>query len=267
MSGAAVLSGLGALRGGAGLVQVASPASVQPVIAAANPCYLTAALPEDEAGRLSYSGVAPLLELAAAATVVAIGPGLGQSVALQQLVSRLVRELARPMVLDADGLNNLAQAGVDALRNAAALRVVTPHPGEFARLVGVSTAQVQAQREEFAVRFARQHGVLVVLKGHGTIVTDGERLYRNATGNPGMATGGSGDVLTGLLAAFLAQRLEPFTAAQLAVFIHGRAGDLAREAKGEIGLIASDLADFLPTAIRQCTARLIPGGGSETQTG
>jgi NAD(P)H-hydrate epimerase len=109
-----------------------------------------------------------------------------------------------------------------------------------------------------AGEFARRHRIIVVLKGHGTVVTDGERVYRNETGNPGMATGGTGDVLTGLLAALLAQRIEPFTAAQQAVFLHGRAGDLARDAKGEIGLTASDVADYLPIAIRQCTARLIP---------
>jgi NAD(P)H-hydrate epimerase len=161
-------------------------------------------------------------------------------------------------VLDADALNNLAQIGLDCLNQAPALRIITPHPGEFARLVGLSTAQVQSHREDLAGEFARRHRVIVVLKGHGTVVTDGERVYRNETGNPGMATGGTGDVLTGLLAALLAQRIEPFTAAQLAVFLHGRAGDLARDAKGEIGLTASDVADYLPIAIRQCTARLIP---------
>jgi ADP-dependent NAD(P)H-hydrate dehydratase len=258
MSGAAILCGLGALRGGAGLVQVASPQEVQPIVAQANPCYLTAALPQDDAGRLSVRALDNIRELASLATVVAIGPGLGQSAALEFLLTRLLNELARPLVLDADALNNLAQLGSSVLRSTSAVRILTPHPGEFARLLGVSTAVVQTQREELAARFAREHGVIVVLKGHGTIVTDGERIYRNSTGNPGMATGGSGDVLTGLLAALLAQRLEPFTAAQLAVFIHGRAGDLAREAKGEIGLIASDFADYLPLAIRQCTARLIP---------
>lgn len=258
MSGAAVLCGLGALRGGAGLVQVAVPQDILAIVGSAHPCYLTAGLPQDEHGRLSYQALEMIMELGSAATVVAFGPGLGQSISLQHLVARLVRELARPMVLDADGLNNLAQVGVKHLDDPPATRIITPHPGEFARLLGISTAQVQANREDLAVSFARKHGVILVLKGHGTIVTDGERLYRNSTGNPGMATGGSGDVLTGLLAALLAQRLEPFTAAQLAVFLHGRAGDLAREQKGEIGLVASDFADFLPVAIRQCTAQLIP---------
>ncbi|GBD36083.1 Bifunctional NAD(P)H-hydrate repair enzyme Nnr [bacterium HR36] len=265
MSGAAVLCGLGALRGGAGLVQVATPADIQPVVAAANPCYLTAALPQDEQGRLCYQAWETILELARVATVVAAGPGWGQSVGLQHLAARLVRELPRPLVLDADALNNLAQAGLAWLENAPAVRILTPHPGEFARLLGLSTAQVQTQREELAAAFARQHRLIVVLKGHGTVVSDGERLYRNHTGNPGMATGGTGDVLTGLLAALLAQRLEPFTAAQLAVFLHGRAGDLARDAKGEIGLTASDVADFLPWAIRQCIARLIPTAERDTR--
>lgn len=258
MSGAAVLCGLGALRGGAGLVQVATPREIQPIVAGANPCYLTAALPQDEHGRISYQALEMIWELARSATVVALGPGLGQSCGLQHLVARLVSELPRPLVVDADGLNNLAQAGIEALAQAPAPRIITPHPGEFSRLVGATTAQVQIQREQFAAEFARRHRVIVVLKGHGTVVTDGERLYRNMTGNPGLASGGTGDVLTGLLAALLAQRLEPFTAAQLAVFLHGRAGDLAREAKGEIGLMASDLPEFLPLAIRQITARPVP---------
>jgi NAD(P)H-hydrate epimerase len=128
---------------------------------------------------------------------------------------------------------------------------MTPHPGEFARLLGTDIASVQAERRESAVRFAVEHGVIMVLKGHGTVVTDGRRTYINTTGNPGMATGGTGDVLSGVIAALLGQQLEPFAAAQLGVHIHGLAGDLARGDLGEVSLIASDLLDYLPRAFRQ----------------
>ena len=127
---------------------------------------------------------------------------------------------------------------------------MTPHPGEFARLVGLDIAAVQAQRQELAQRFAAEHGVVLVLKGQATVVTDGCRVYVNTTGNPGMATGGTGDVLTGVIAALLGQKLEPFQAAQLGVHVHGLAGDLARDDLGEVSLIASDLLDYLPHVFR-----------------
>ena len=153
------------------------------------------------------------------------------------------------MVLDADGLNVLAKflpdAGLAARR---APLILTPHPGEFARLTRSSTKAVQDQREPLATAFASAQKVVLVLKGHQTLVTDGPRLYRNTTGNPGMAAGGSGDVLTGLIAALVAQHLEPFQAAQLAVYLHGLAGDIALRELGGTTLIASDLVDFLPKA-------------------
>jgi NAD(P)H-hydrate epimerase len=154
------------------------------------------------------------------------------------------------MVLDADGLNAFA-GQAEKLRGAAKPLILTPHPGEFARLVRLDIATVQSQRQELAARFAREHGVILVLKGHGTIVTDGKRVYENSTGNPGLATGGTGDVLTGLIAALLAQHLEPFAAAQLGVYLHGFAGDLARDQLGEVSLIASDLLTYLPAAFQR----------------
>ncbi len=154
-----------------------------------------------------------------------------------------------PLVLDADGLYALEQQ-TDHLRSRPAPSILTPHPGEFARLLGTDTTTVQSQRQDLAVRFAAEHSVVLVLKGHGTIVTDGRRVYHNTTGNPGMATGGTGDVLTGLIAALLGQGLEPFAAAQLGVHLHGLAGDLARDEVGEVSLIASDLLDYLPRTFR-----------------
>ena len=150
---------------------------------------------------------------------------------------------------DADGLSALQQH-TDRLRGRPTPSILTPHPGEFARLLGCDAAAVQARRQQLAVRFAADHGVVLVLKGQGTVVTDGRRCYVNPTGNPGMATGGTGDVLTGLVAALLGQGLEAFAAAQLGVYLHGLAGDLARDDRGEVSLIATDLIEYLPRAFR-----------------
>lgn len=248
MSGAAVLSGRAALRAGAGLVYLAVPEAIWPVVAAADPCYLTVPLPHDEQGRLGDVADA-LLETAAGKDVLAVGPGLGRSPRLTNLVGRLLAETAVPLILDADGLNAL-EGQTERLRDRQAPLLLTPHPGEFGRLLSISPNTVQADREGLAVRFAAEQGVLLVLKGHHTLVTDGRRLYRNTTGNPGLATGGTGDVLTGMIAALMGQGLEPFTAAQLGVHLHGLAGDLARDAVGEVSLIASDVLEYLPRVIR-----------------
>jgi NAD(P)H-hydrate epimerase len=250
MSGAAVLCGSAALRGGAGLVRVALPAEILPIVAAANPCYLTAPLPQDDRGLLSRQAQPELLALARANQVVALGPGLGQSDAITELVAALVTQVTAPLVLDADGLNAV-QHRTEVLRQRPAPTVLTPHPGEFARLIQSDVPHVQQQRQELAVHFAAEHGVVLLLKGHGTVVTDGRRVYLNPTGNPGMATGGTGDVLTGLIAALLGQGLEAFAAAQLGAYVHGLAGDLARDDLGETSLIASDLLLYLPRALRR----------------
>jgi NAD(P)H-hydrate epimerase len=231
------------------LVRAAVPTEILPIVAAANPCYLTAGLLQDDQGQLNKLAEPPLLDLARANDVIAAGPGLGQSPAITQIVVALLAQSTKPLVLDADGLNALQQAP-GLLRRPAGALVITPHPGEFARLVNKTVPEVQAQRQDLAVRFAADHQLVLVLKGHQTIVTDGRRLYVNQTGNPGMATGGTGDVLTGLIAALIGQDLEPFAAAQLGVHWHGLAGDLARDELGEVSLIASDLLDYLPKVIR-----------------
>jgi ADP-dependent NAD(P)H-hydrate dehydratase len=248
MSGAAVLCGSAALRSGAGLVRVAVPTDILPIVAAGNPCYMTAPMPQDEHGRFSDSAVPGLLSLAQGNNVVAMGPGFGRSPAITALVSALLTQLPMPVVLDADGLNALH---TDRLGERTAPLVMTPHPGEFSRLSGLDIPTIQGRRQEVASRFAAEHGVILVLKGQGTVVTDGKRIFVNTTGNPGMATAGSGDVLTGVIAAFLAQGLEPFDAAQLGVYIHGFAGDMARDALGEVGMIAADLLTYLSQAIRR----------------
>jgi len=250
MSGAAILCASAALRSGAGLVYLATPDSVQPVAAAANPCYLTIPLPQDAQGRLAEGAEAEILSQAQKNDVVVLGPGLGRSVALSKMMPPLLEKIQAPVVLDADGLNAL-EHNTERLKGRHAPLIMTPHPGEFARLLGTDIASVQAERRESAVRFAAEHGIIMVLKGHGTVVTDGRGIYINTTGNPGMATGGTGDVLSGVIAALLGQQLEPFAAAQLGVHIHGLAGDLARDDLGDVSLIASDLLDYLPRAFRQ----------------
>jgi NAD(P)H-hydrate epimerase len=245
MSGAAVLSASAALRGGAGLVYLAVPQEILPIVASANPCYLTAPLPQDEQGRIAEAAEATLVNLAQARDVVACGPGLGAGPARTVLLTALLTRTKVPLVLDADALNALV-GHTERLRHRPAPLILTPHPGEFARLIGSDVRAVQANRRELAVRFAADHGLVLVLKGHATLVSDGRRVYQNGTGNPGMATGGTGDVLTGLIAALLGQGLEAFAAAQLGVYLHGLAGDLARDDLGEVSLIASDLLSYLP---------------------
>jgi ADP-dependent NAD(P)H-hydrate dehydratase len=249
MSGAAVLCGNAALRGGAGLVRVAVPADILTIVAAGNPCYMTAALPADDQGGLAAQAASRVLRLAAASDVVAAGPGLGHTPPVAGVVRALLEQVPAPLVLDADALNVLA-GQTEVLRGRAVPPILTPHPGEFGRLLGRSVSGDPTERRELAVRFAAEHDVVLVLKGHGTVVTDGRRVYVNTTGNPGMAKGGSGDVLTGLIAALLGQRLEPFDAAQLGVYLHGRAGDLARDDLGEVSMIATDLIAYLPRALK-----------------
>ncbi len=253
MSGAACLAGMGALRGGAGLVTVATAASVLPIVAGIEPSLLTLPLPEDADGKIGQAARAVLEPALAPQTTIAVGPGLGQSPALASLVRWLFDAVERPGVFDADALNLLA-AHPGALKARArrsepgAHRVLTPHPGEFARLIGSGIPEVEKNREALAVRFAADYQLVLVLKGHHTLITDGRRVALNSTGNSGMATGGCGDVLTGLIAALLGQRMPPFEAAQLGVYLHGLAGDLAAQALSEPGLIASDLTRWLGAA-------------------
>jgi NAD(P)H-hydrate epimerase len=227
---------------------VATPDVVQLTVASGQICFTTSGLPADDAGRLNAAALPPLLSLTAGATVLAVGPGLGRGDGVRSVVHALLGQSDLPVVLDADGVNAFAPLGRGEKIRPGKPTVLTPHPGEFARLLGIKTADVPAKREELATAFAAEQGFVLVLKGAKTLVTDGRRLYVNRTGNPGMATGGAGDVLTGLIAALLAVGLEPFAAAQLGVHLHGLAGDLARVELGEEALIASDLLNYLPKA-------------------
>ncbi len=247
MSGAAVLCGSAALRGGAGLVQVAVPDDIQPTVAAGNPCYMTTGFPHD--GRcFSRDAIDGVVQAAGWADVLAVGPGLGQSEAIASLMSALIERTDKPIVLDADGLNAFAKLPTKKRPHPL---ILTPHPGEFARLCGRSSEDVRDKREQLAIAYAAERSLVLVLKGHQSIVTDGVRVYQNDTGNPGMATGGTGDVLTGLIAALVGQGLTPFDAAVMGVWSHGRAGDLAATEMCQTALIATDLLTYLPRALRE----------------
>ena len=263
-TGAAVLAAGGALRAGAGLVTVATPEPCLAVVAAARPEAMTEPLPATAGGGLDEASLPALVALAGRRDVVVLGPGLGQDPGTRALVRAFVRACPVPLVVDADGLNALAAvrgeaAALEALRRNAAT-VLTPHPGEAARLVGRPTSEVQRDRPAAAAALARDTGAIVVLKGERTIVAEPTgRAAVAGTGNPGMATGGTGDVLAGVVGSLLA-RHGALLSATAAVVVHGRAGDLAARERGEEGLTAGDVVEALPAAIE--SVRRPRGGGA-----
>ncbi|OGQ86388.1 MAG: hypothetical protein A2512_05465 [Deltaproteobacteria bacterium RIFOXYD12_FULL_56_24] len=246
--GAAVLCGLGAARSGAGLVTIAAPRMLNGVVQGALPEAMTEVLAFSQ-HCLSDTDYEQLLAAAQGKAAVAVGPGLGTAEETGQVVRRLYRELPQPMVVDADGLNLLAGELADA---PAGPRVLTPHPGEMARLTGLATLEIQTDRRAVAADFAKRHGVYLILKGAATVIAapDG-RLAVNATGNPGMAAGGMGDVLTGLIGGLLAQGVAPWEASCLAAYVHGLAADRLVRAGRPFGFLASELAAEIPAAFQE----------------
>jgi NAD(P)H-hydrate epimerase len=258
-TGAAILAAGGALRSGAGLVTVASPSSCLAQVAAGFAEAMTEPLPETPTGGVSVEGLDRVATLAGMRDAVVLGPGLGQDPSTQELVLELTRRCPVPLVVDADGLNALAalsdEERNEALKGRPAATVLTPHPGEMGRLVGRSVPEVQAARVQTARMLAEETGAVVILKGYRTVVADPDgRAAVNPTGNAGMATGGTGDVLSGVIGALVARR-EAWQAATAGVFVHGKAGDLAAEAIGQEGLVAGDLIGALPEAIEMIRAR------------
>lgn len=252
MSGAAVLAGLGALRGGAGLVQIACPSAIQPLVAAGNPCYLTVGLMHDSTGQLTPASLETLDAILPGVQAVAFGPGLGRGPDVSHVLHHLIAQYEGPIIIDADGLHALTQ--LQQQREVPDRKIpltCTPHPGELAQMMGLTSQLIQADRKQQALRYVMEHKVLLVLKGQGTLVTDGLRMYVNTTGNPGMAKGGSGDVLTGLIASLAAQGMAPLEAAQAAVYLHGSAGDLAAATLTEQAMLPTDLVETLPMAFRK----------------
>jgi hydroxyethylthiazole kinase-like uncharacterized protein yjeF len=257
-TGAAALACRGALRAGTGLVTCATPASQQPVIAALLAEAMTEALPETAAATLSEAALERVLALARHVDALAVGPGVGLEAETQRAVRELVRTADRPMVVDADALTALV-GHLALVREAAAPRLLTPHPGEAARLLETSVARVQADRLGSARALAEASGAIVALKGALSVVAtpDGDTTL-NPTGNPGLATGGTGDVLTGIAGGLLAQGLAPGPALRAAVYVHGLAGDLAVRSRGDVGLLAGDVAEAVPAALARLAAEGAP---------
>ena len=254
MPGAVGLAGLAALRAGAGLVKIACPHGALHTAISICPCATGEPLPQNARGFATRAAIEKILPLAKQHDVVAVGPGMGQNPATAAIVHALLKLRDKPVVVDADALNSLATLK-NWKKSCRAKAVFTPHPGEMKRLVKAARLRLDpADRRNCCDEFARHIGQVTVLKGAGTVVSDGRRLFINRTGNPGMATGGSGDVLTGLIAALLAQGLAPFDAACTGVHVHGLAGDLAAESTGQISLIATDLVHFLAPAFLHASA-------------
>jgi NAD(P)H-hydrate epimerase len=251
-SGAALLCAEAALRSGAGIVTLGLPESLcNPVIKIKPKEIMLLPLAQAKDGEISAAAYNKIVDFLKKADVFVLGPGLGLNISTQKLVRKLVKTVKKPFVIDADALTALA--GVKGVRFGAET-VATPHPGEMARLIGIPAAVIQKKRKEVAKNFAAHYNSTVVLKGGRTVVASTRgSLYVNTTGNPGMATAGSGDVLAGVIAAFLGQGLDGFNAAKYGVYIHGMAGDLAAKQKTQLSLIASDIIDFLPKAIKKST--------------
>lgn len=251
-AGSVAMAGMSALRAGAGLATVATPKSVLPTVAGFHPELMTEPLAETRQGTISSAAAARLDELAKSKSVLAIGPGISRHVETSELVRGLVATSGIPVVLDADGLNAF-EGLTGELNGKGRLLVITPHPAEMARLVGCSTADVQKDRLSVARKFARERDVIVVLKGNRTLVVEpGGEAWVNTTGNPGMSTGGTGDILTGMVAAMIAQhRDQALLAVCAAVHLHGLAADVMLKSVGEHSMVATDLLRGLPEAFRR----------------
>lgn len=253
MSGAAYLTGQAALLSGSGLVTLGAPGSLNTILSRKLVEIMTLPLPETKSGSLSIKAYSKIEKFIKARKVnaLAIGPGLSQNKETQAFVRKVISKINLPMVIDADGLNALAD-NLDILRG----QIITPHPGEMARLLKISVKDIQKDRKNIAKNVAVKYNVIVVLKGHRTIVAEpGGKIYINKTGNPGMATAGCGDVLTGMISSFLGQGISPFESAKTGVYLHGLAGDLAEEEKGQASLIATDLLNKIPRAIKSLATK------------
>jgi NAD(P)H-hydrate epimerase len=251
-TGAAHLSAMGALRSGAGLVTVATPASVLSIVASMAAEFMTEPLAESAGGLVTQAALDRVLEMRH--DVIACGPGLGRGPEVGEFVRALLDRSTSPLVLDADALTVLAEDPARLVGREDRDVIITPHPGEMAHLIGSAVEEVQANRIAVATDFATTRRVYVVLKGHRTIIaTPDGHVYINPTGNPGMATGGTGDVLTGMIAAWLAQLLDAEAACRLAVFLHGAAGDLAEAEEGQVAMTATDVIACLGQALNRLT--------------
>lgn len=250
MTGAANLAGMGALRSGAGLVTIGVPDAIYLVVAKRDSELMFRPLSSTTQGTLSLKGFSEIKRFCATQNVLAIGPGLSKHITTQKLIRKVLQETDLPVVIDADGLNAL-KGHLTVLNTCRGRAILTPHPGEFLRIFGGKLDDSDALRKKRTLEVAKKHGVVIVLKGHHTVVASPEEdLHINTTGNPGMATAGSGDVLTGVIAALMGQGLSCFEAACLGAHVHGLAGDRASKKIGPISLTAGDLLRFLPEVFK-----------------
>ncbi|MDZ4853181.1 MAG: NAD(P)H-hydrate dehydratase [Pirellulaceae bacterium] len=249
MAGAISIASMAALRSGAGLVSAAVPSPILEAVAAMHPCLMTIPLESDQEGRISIASIESLERLCLNATCVALGPGMGRTEDLNAMVASLFQLVKAPMVVDADALNALSEAR-QSFPKASGPRILTPHPGEFERLSGVATDN-RSDQVAAAIAMARENQWLIVLKGHETVITDGDATHINRTGNPKMAVGGSGDCLTGIITALICQGLDAISAARFGTALHGLAGDLAANRLGCPSVLATDLLEDLPDAFSQ----------------
>jgi len=249
-TGAAYLAAQSALKSGAGLVTLGIPASLNPIMEVKLTEVMTLPLPDDGSGRLAAEGLNAILDMLKGKDVLALGPGLGKSPAVFEIIRNILGQVDISIVVDADGLNNISQ-DITLLHCHKKPLILTPHPGEMARLTGMTVTEILENPAETAQSFAKRHGCIILLKGAASVVADPNgRLYINSSGNSGMGTGGTGDCLTGIIAALAAQGYEPFEATVLGCYIHGRAGDMAAEVIGETGMAAGDLLDNIPGAFQ-----------------
>ncbi len=250
LTGAAYLCAQAAILSGSGLVTVGIPKSLNCILALKFIEVMTKPLPEAKKQSLSLSALDKILDFSKKADVLAIGPGLSQEPTTQKLIQRLILNIDKPIVLDADGINAISK-DVKILNKRKSDIVITPHPGEMARLIKKHVGYIQKNRLKAAKDFAKDFGVVCVLKGYKTVVANPKGdFYINSSGNPGMATAGTGDVLTGIIASLIGQNIAPFDASRLGVYIHGLSGDLAKKEKGEASLIATDILRYLPFAFK-----------------
>ena len=251
MTGAAYLASQAALLSGSGLVTCGIPASLNAIMEVKLTEAMTLALPETKDASLASSAEKEIAKFAKKADVAAIGPGLSACADTQKLVRKLLKNVTKPIVLDADGIIALA-GNCDILKKRKAPTILTPHPGEMSRLTGKDVSAIQRNREKIALAFAKKYGVILVLKGRGTVVAASKgNAYTNQSGNSGMSTAGVGDVLTGMIASFVGQGINPYSAAVIGVYLHGLAGDIAAKEKGQFSMIAGDLLEKLPQAIQE----------------
>jgi len=250
LTGAVALCANSALRIGAGLVRVGVPESLSNVLAVKVTEATVLALKEDR-GYLSLQAFGEILKLLERIDVIALGGGAYHTPSARSLLLKVIKEIDKPMVIDADGLNALS-TDLNVLKERKSKNLVlTPHMVEFSRLTKLSIEEIKAKRKELVKEFAFKYNLTLVLKGNRTLISDGKALFENDTGNPGMATAGCGDVLTGIIAGLMAQGLDVFGAARFGVYIHGLSGDLAAKEKTETCLIASDIIEYLPKAIKK----------------